>query len=72
MNKQDLINLHDSFKQDVNEKTWDQVRKNRKYKASLPRDNKASFAYCEGYEQALVDIQNWLVTYLNPKLDGKL
>lgn len=70
----DLINLHDSFKHDVNEFTFTRMMINRdqarKDHTSDP-NNAYSQGWHTGYEQAIIDIQNWLMLYSNAMLDSK-
>ena len=71
MNKQMLVELHDSFKHDVNEFTFEKLLVN-KSQAKKDHTSEPNNAYAEGwhtgYEQALYDIQNWLISYSNSML----
>jgi hypothetical protein len=57
-----LVELHDSIKHDLLEWVYKRIESNRRAVTSNNR------SYCEGYEQALYDMSNYLVGYINSNI----
>jgi len=71
-----MIELHDSIKHDVSGKLFSLMLENRR-KAKTPialadvLKHGDEYAYHVGYDQAIIDMQNWLIIYTNTALERK-
>jgi len=68
MNISELLELHDSVKHDISDKLFVLLFENRQIAKS---QHNSGHAYHVGYDQAIRDMQNWLVGYTNNALERK-